>query len=61
MTRSFRQNQILRRHDPHGLREWRYYGGDSATTKYSPLDQINRDSVNKLKIAWRWKSDNFGG
>jgi quinoprotein glucose dehydrogenase len=40
--------------------EWRYYGGDAASTKYSPLDQINRDNVKNLKIAWRWKSDNFG-
>jgi len=21
--------------------EWRFYGGDAGTTKYSPLDQIN--------------------
>jgi len=40
--------------------EWWYYGGDSSSTKYSPLDQINRDNVKNLRIAWRWKSDNFG-
>src|SRR6266404_2695438 len=40
--------------------EWRYYGGDAGSTKYSPLDQINRDNVKNLKIAWRWKTDNFG-
>lgn len=40
--------------------QWRAYGGDSGNTKYSPLDQINRDNVKNLKIAWRWKSDNFG-
>ena len=40
--------------------EWRYYGGDDYSTKYSPLDQINRDNVNKLAIAWRWKAENFG-
>lgn len=32
--------------------EWRTYGGDKAFTRYSPLDQINRDNVAKLKIAW---------
>ena len=40
--------------------EWRSYGGDEASTRYSALDQINRDNVKDLKIAWTWKSDNFG-
>ena len=40
--------------------EWRYYGGDSGTTKYSPLDQINATNAKELKIAWQWKSQNFG-
>ena len=40
--------------------EWRYYGGDSGTTKYSPLDQINAANVSKLQIAWQWHADNFG-
>ncbi|HEY7172431.1 MAG TPA: pyrroloquinoline quinone-dependent dehydrogenase [Vicinamibacterales bacterium] len=40
--------------------EWWYYGGDSAGTKYSPLDQIDRDTVKTLRVAWRWKTDNFG-
>ncbi|MCC7010292.1 MAG: PQQ-binding-like beta-propeller repeat protein [Acidobacteria bacterium] len=40
--------------------EWRYYGGDPASTKYSPLDQIDASNVATLRIAWRWKSDNFG-
>jgi len=41
--------------------EWRAYGGDEGSTRYSPLDQINRDNVKDLKVAWTWKSDNFGG
>src|SRR3990172_12150834 len=40
--------------------EWRFYAGDGGSTKYSALDQINRDNVKNLKIAWRWKTDNFG-
>jgi quinoprotein glucose dehydrogenase len=40
--------------------EWRYYGGDAESTKYSPLDQINRDNVKQLKVAWTWKAQNFG-
>jgi quinoprotein glucose dehydrogenase len=33
--------------------EWRAYAGDNAGTKYSTLDQINRDNVKDLRIAWR--------
>ena len=40
--------------------EWRYYGGDAQSTKYSPLDQINRDNASKLQVAWTWKAQNFG-
>ena len=36
--------------------EWSTYGGDPGHTKYSPLDQINKDNVRKLQIAWRWIS-----
>lgn len=36
--------------------EWPAYGGDPGNTKYSALDQINKDNVNDLEIAWRWKS-----
>lgn len=36
--------------------EWRYYGGDGASSKYIALDQINEDNVNQLKIAWQWDS-----
>jgi len=40
--------------------EWRTYGGDLASTRYSPLDQINADNFNKLTIAWRFKTDSLG-
>jgi glucose dehydrogenase len=33
--------------------EWRSSGGDSAYTRYSPLAQINRDTVKNLKVIWR--------
>ncbi len=36
--------------------EWRSYGGDNNSTKYSPLDQINAANVGKLKVAWTWES-----
>ena len=35
--------------------EWPFYGGDQAGTKYSTVDQINRDTVSRLEIAWEWK------
>lgn len=33
--------------------EWRFYGGTLGAQKYSALDQINADNVQKLKIVWR--------
>ena len=40
--------------------EWPAYGGDLASTRYSPLDQINASNVGELEIAWRWSARNFG-
>lgn len=36
--------------------EWRHYGGDLKSSKYSALDQINAGNFGQLKIAWRWNS-----
>src|SRR5262245_43156892 len=36
--------------------DWPTYGGDPGSTKYAPLDQITRDNVNRLAVAWRWES-----
>jgi quinoprotein glucose dehydrogenase len=33
--------------------EWRSYSGDPGSRKYAPLDQINKDNVKALRIAWR--------
>jgi quinoprotein glucose dehydrogenase len=40
--------------------EWRSYAAEPGSTKYSPLDQVNRDNVKNLRIAWRFKTDNLG-
>jgi len=32
--------------------EWPYYGHDPGGMRYSPLTQVNRDTVSQLKIAW---------
>ena len=36
--------------------EWRSYGGDPGSMKYSALDQINMDNVGKVQVAWTWES-----
>jgi quinoprotein glucose dehydrogenase len=36
------------------------WGGDAGSTRYAPLDQINRENVKNLKVVWSWRSDNFG-
>ncbi|MDP3739287.1 MAG: pyrroloquinoline quinone-dependent dehydrogenase [Hyphomonadaceae bacterium] len=36
--------------------EWRAYGSDNFSSKYSALDQIDRRNVASLKIAWEWLS-----
>ena len=33
--------------------EWRAYSGDKGSGKYSPLDQINKDTIKNLRIVWR--------
>jgi quinoprotein glucose dehydrogenase len=45
---------VAQRGAPRG--QWPAYGGDSGSSKYSPLDQINRENVRRLKVAWRWDS-----
>jgi quinoprotein glucose dehydrogenase len=36
--------------------QWPSYGGDVGSTRYAPLDQINRDNFKDLKVAWSWES-----
>jgi len=36
--------------------QWRYWGGDAGSTRYSPLDQISADNARTLEVAWRWQS-----
>ena len=39
--------------------EWRAYSAEEGSTRYSPLDQINRDTIKDLRVAWTWKSDSL--
>jgi quinoprotein glucose dehydrogenase len=34
--------------------QWPVYAGDSAATHYSPLADINRETVGQLAVAWEW-------
>src|SRR5262245_50045271 len=40
--------------------EWRSYAADTGSTRYSPLGQIDASNFNKLEVAWRLKTDQFG-
>jgi quinoprotein glucose dehydrogenase len=40
--------------------EWRAYGAVEGSTRYSPLDQITRENVKTLQVAWTWRFDNYG-
>lgn len=39
--------------------EWRYWGGDAKSTRYSPLDQIDASNFADLEVAWTWTADNY--
>ena len=36
--------------------EWACYGRDPGGSRYSPLAQINRESVRRLKVAWTYQT-----
>lgn len=36
--------------------EWTVHGGDLGHIQYAALDQITKDNVDSLEIAWRWTS-----
>jgi quinoprotein glucose dehydrogenase len=41
--------------------DWPIYGGESANDHYSPLSQINRTNVSKLRVAWTFDTHETGG
>jgi quinoprotein glucose dehydrogenase len=45
---------------PKEAAEWTTYGANLASTRYSPLDQINKENFSKLQMAWRLNTNNFG-
>jgi quinoprotein glucose dehydrogenase len=43
------------------LSDWGAFGYDMTNSKFSPLEQIYRDNVNQLKIAWQYEDTTDGG
>jgi glucose dehydrogenase len=54
---SDRQSGLVRGNKPG---EWRYWGADAWSTRYSPLDQINASNFGSLRVAWQWNAGTFG-
>ena len=47
------------RHDPPAPAadaDWRVTGGEPGQTRYSPLDQIDRTNVKRLRVAWVYRA-----
>ena len=40
--------------------DWPNVGNDKAGTRYSTLDQVNRDNVGQLKLAWTYHTGDAG-
>ena len=40
---------------PPAMQEWPVYAGDQGAAHYSPLTDVNRDTVARLEVAWEWK------
>jgi len=55
---SARQGAALVRANKPG--EWRYWGADAWSTRYSALDQINASNFDSLQVAWTWDASQYG-
>ncbi len=42
-----------------GIADWPQYGRDQEGTRYTPLNQINRDNVAYLRKAWEYHTGDF--
>jgi len=40
--------------------DWGFYGGDAFGQHFSSLDQIKRDNVNELTVAWTYRTGEVG-
>src|SRR5688572_1622307 len=55
--RSAQQAALVRGNAP---LEWRYWGADAWSTRYSAADQINAQNFDSLQVAWRWEGGVHG-
>ncbi|MFD2645230.1 glucose/quinate/shikimate family membrane-bound PQQ-dependent dehydrogenase [Pseudomonas japonica] len=37
-------------------KDWAHYGNSEGGSRFAALDQINRDTVNKLQVAWTYRT-----
>jgi quinoprotein glucose dehydrogenase len=42
--------------NPYPTGTWYAYGGDAGGTRYAPLDQISRENVGRLDVAWTYRT-----
>src|SRR4051812_7933227 len=40
-------------------KNWIDYAGDNTKSRYSTLEQINKQNVGQLKVAWTYRSGDF--
>ncbi|CAL1519643.1 PQQ-binding-like beta-propeller repeat protein [Chitinophaga sp. MM2321] len=41
--------------------DWKFTGGDEGHTNYAALNQINKENVAQLKVAWTYHTGNMAG
>jgi len=56
-TDFFRAGKIVFTGGP--IADWPVYDRDHGGTRYSPLDQINRENVSLLEVAWEYHTGDF--
>src|SRR5207248_3759179 len=54
LARSVTVGPVAQREATTDPRDWPVYGGNTAGTRYSPLDKINRGNVAQLRVAWQF-------
>ena len=52
---------VAQRRQPARPSEWPGYGGGPEQIRYSPLDQINKNTVARLSVAWSYDTGESGG
>src|SRR5688500_16150302 len=40
--------------------EWPAYGRDAGGSRFAPIDQVNRENVSRLQVAWTYRTGEPG-